>query len=131
VSQQPRASKWATMAVVASGVFMATLDASIVNVSLPIFIDELDAPFVAVQWVVLGYLLVITGMLLPAGRASEILGRKRLFLWGFAVFTLGSLTGRIRGQCVDAGGVPHRAGAGRRGHAGDQPGTGAGGISGP
>ncbi len=98
MSQQPRAGKWATMAVVASGVFMATLDASIVNVSLPTFIDELDAPFVAVQWVVLGYLLVITGLLLPAGRASEILGRKRLFLWGFAVFTLGSLLAGFAGN---------------------------------
>ena len=79
------------MAVVASGVFMATLDASIVNVSLPTLVADLDAPFVAVQWVVLAYLLVIAGLLMPAGRAAEILGRRRLFLQGFVVFTLGSL----------------------------------------
>ena len=119
------------MAVVASGVFMATLDASIVNVSLPTFIDELDTPFVAVQWVVLGYLLVITGLLLPARARIRNLGAQAPVPVGLRGVHAGLVAGRIRGQCVDAGGVPHRAGAGRRGHAGDQPGTGAGGISGP
>ena len=79
------------MLVVASGVFMTTLDASIVNVSLPTLVEELHAPFAAVQWVVLGYVLVITGLLLPAGRVAEIVGRRRLFLLGFAVFTATSL----------------------------------------
>ena len=79
------------MLVVASGVFMSTLDTSIVNVSLPTLVEELDAPFAAVQWVVLGYMLVITGLLLPAGRAAEIVGRRRLFLLGFLVFTISSL----------------------------------------
>ncbi len=79
------------MAVVASGVFMATLDASIVNVSLPTLVRELDAPFASVQWVTLSYLLVITVLLLPAGRLAQMLGPRRMFLAGFAVFTLGSL----------------------------------------
>ena len=79
------------MAVVASGVFMATLDASIVNVSLPTLVRELDAPFDRVQWVTLAYVIAITSLLLPAGRLAQIHGAKRLYLVGFLVFTLGSL----------------------------------------
>ena len=79
------------MAVVASGVFMATLDASIVNVSLPTLAHELEAPFASAQWITLAYLLVITGFLLPAGRLAQIVGTKRLFLIGLIIFTFGSL----------------------------------------
>lgn len=79
------------MAVVASGVFMATLDASIVNVSLPTLANELNASFDSVQWVSLAYLLIITGLLLPAGRLAQMHGAKPVFLTGFMIFTLGSL----------------------------------------
>ena len=79
------------MAVVASGVFMATLDASIVNVSLPTLVRELDAPFDRVQWVTLAYVIAITSLLLPAGRLAQMRGAKRLYLLGFLVFTVGSL----------------------------------------
>ncbi len=84
-------TRWATMAVVASGVFMATLDASIVNVSLPTLVRELDAPFDRVQWVTLAYVIAITSLLLPAGRLAQMRGVKRLYLLGFLVFTIGSL----------------------------------------
>ena len=79
------------MAIVASGVFMATLDASIVNVSLPTLVRELDAPFDRVQWVTLAYVIAITGLLLPSGRLAQMRGAKRLYLFGFLVFTVGSL----------------------------------------
>ena len=84
-------TRWGTMAIVASGVFMATLDASIVNVSLPTLVRELDASFDLVQWVTLAYVITITSLLLPAGRLAQMWGQKRLFLVGFLVFTLGSL----------------------------------------
>ena len=92
-SNEPPAvtTRWATMAVVASGVFMATLDASIVNVSLPTLVRELDAPFDRVQWVTLAYVIAITSLLLPAGRLAQMRGAKRLYLAGFLVFTIGSL----------------------------------------
>ncbi len=92
-SNEPPAvtTRWATMAVVASGVFMATLDASIVNVSLPTLVRELDAPFDRVQWVTLAYVIAITSLLLPAGRLAQMRGVKRLYLLGFLVFTIGSL----------------------------------------
>lgn len=88
----PRLShKWTTLGVVATSVFTATLDASAIAVSLPNLAVEFGASFDTLQWVVLGYLLVITGMLLPIGRAADALGRRRIFLGGLAVFVVGSL----------------------------------------
>lgn len=83
-------SKWIVLAVAGSGVYMATLDSGIVNVALPTLTHAFDAPVVQTQWVILGYLLCITGLLLPAGRLADIAGRKKVFLGGFVIFTLAS-----------------------------------------
>jgi EmrB/QacA subfamily drug resistance transporter len=82
--------KWPVMAAVASGLFLATIDGSIVNISLPVIEKELNAPFALVQWVILGYLLVITTLMLAIGRLADMVGKKNLFLAGYIVFTLGS-----------------------------------------
>ena len=87
----PRSHRWTTLAVVMTSVFMATLDSSAVNITLPTLAVELDATFDALQWVVLAYLLVITGLLLPFGRAADVLGRRRFFVAGLAIFVAGSL----------------------------------------
>lgn len=70
---------------------MATLDSSIVNIALPTLTQELGADLYRVKWVVLVYLFVITSLLLPFGRLSDLYGRKRVFHFGFLVFILGSL----------------------------------------
>lgn len=70
---------------------MATLDSSIVNIALPTLTQALHADLGRVKWVVILYLLTITCMLLPFGRLSDLLGRKRVFHCGYLVFTLGSL----------------------------------------
>ena len=74
-----------------TSVFMATLDSSAVNLALPTLAVELDATFDALQWVVLAYLLVITSLLLPLGRAADALGRRRLFVAGLVTFVAASL----------------------------------------
>ncbi len=79
------------MAAVAIGVFLSTIDGSIVNVALPTLAYELDAPFVAVQWVVLGYLLTLVTLMMVAGRLADVRGKKPLYAAGYLVFTLGSL----------------------------------------
>jgi EmrB/QacA subfamily drug resistance transporter len=72
------------------GAFMSTLDASIVNISLPTIVRSLDTHLTAVAWVVMAYLIVITGCLLVMGRLSDLFGQKQIYLLGFLIFTLGS-----------------------------------------
>ena len=69
---------------------MSTLGTGIVNVALPVMAEEFGASLALTQWVVLAYVLCITGLLLPAGRLADILGRKEVFLAGFVIFAAGS-----------------------------------------
>ena len=83
--------KWLVLSAVAMGIFLATIDGSIVNVALPTLSTALGADFATVQWVVLSYLLTITTLLAVVGRLADMYGRKRLYNSGFIVFTIGSL----------------------------------------
>jgi EmrB/QacA subfamily drug resistance transporter len=82
--------KWYIMLAVAMGIFLATIDGSIVNVALPTLTEGLNTDFSTVQWVVLSYLLTITTLLTIVGRLADMYGRKRLYTAGFIVFTIGS-----------------------------------------
>ncbi|MFK5953672.1 MAG: MFS transporter [Desulfobacterium sp.] len=82
--------KWHSMAAVGIGVFLATVDGSIINVSLPTLVRELHTEFSIVQWVVLAYLLTITSTMAGIGRLADMVGKKSIYSTGFAVFTLGS-----------------------------------------
>ncbi|MCC6626956.1 MAG: MFS transporter [Chloroflexi bacterium] len=84
-------SKWVVFAIATSGVFMTTLDMGVVNVALPTLTQAFGVPITISQWVILAYVLCITGLLLPMGRLADIVGRKPIFLGGFLVFTLASL----------------------------------------
>ena len=86
----PARSPWSVFAAVALGTFMATLDSSIVNVALPTLAHTFGATVTQIEWVSLSYVLTITGLLLPFGRLGDTLGRRRLFLVGLSLFTLGS-----------------------------------------
>ncbi len=83
--------KWPIMAAVSMGIFLATIDGSIVNVALPTLEAELNTSFSLVQWVVVGYLLVITTLLLSFGRWADMIGKKKIYIAGYIIFTLGSL----------------------------------------
>jgi len=82
--------KWHAMAAVGTGVFLATVDGSIINVSLPTLVRVLDSQFAVVQWVVLVYLLTITTTMLSIGRLADMLGKKQIYSLGFIIFTIGS-----------------------------------------
>ena len=82
--------KWLILSTVSVGTFMATLDGSIVNISLPKIQQAFGVDLATVEWVVVGYLLVIGAVLLPLGRLGEVLTFKRVYLAGFAVFTVAS-----------------------------------------
>src|SRR5262245_52618639 len=82
--------RWLGLAGIGAGVFMFTLDASIVNVALPTLAREFRSPLSTVQWVVLAYLLVITTLVMGAARLGDIHGRKRAYLAGLGLFTASS-----------------------------------------
>src|SRR5438094_6041157 len=85
-------SRWAVLALVALGTFMTTLDASIVNISLPSIARTFHTPIgSAVEWVIIAYLIVIAATLLTFGRLSDLVGRKSVWVVGLAIFTLGSI----------------------------------------
>ena len=87
----PARAPWSVFTAVALGTFMATLDSSIVNVALPTLARTFGASVTQIEWVALAYVLTITAFLLPFGRLGDALGRRRVFLLGLLLFTLGSL----------------------------------------
>jgi EmrB/QacA subfamily drug resistance transporter len=70
---------------------MGTLDAGIVTISLPRMMADLQTSLPVIEWVLLAYLLGITALLLPFGRLADMVGRKRVYVIGFVVFTAGSV----------------------------------------
>src|SRR4051812_14443987 len=83
--------RWRILAVVATAFFMTILDVSIVNVALPSIAEDLDFSQENLQWVITAYAITFGGFLLLGGRAADLLGRRRVFIVGVALFTLASL----------------------------------------
>jgi len=83
--------KWWTLIAVCIAIFMLLLDITIVNVALPDLARSLRASFTDLQWVVDAYALALATCVLNAGSLADLLGRKRVFIAGLAVFTGASL----------------------------------------
>ncbi|MGZ4332714.1 MAG: MFS transporter [Gaiellaceae bacterium] len=82
--------RWKALAVVCAAFFMTVLDVSIVNVALPSIGKALDFSRDNLQWVITAYSITFGGFLLLAGRAADLLGRRRVFLVGVVLFTTAS-----------------------------------------
>ena len=87
----PGTRNWLIFLMVAIGIFMATLDGSIVNIALPSIMADFGVPLATVQWVVMIYLLTVTSLLLSFGRLSDIQGRRIVYSSGLFLFSIGSL----------------------------------------
>jgi EmrB/QacA subfamily drug resistance transporter len=87
----PATNRWLILVIACLAQFMVVLDATIVNVALPAIQHGLHFSSASLQWVVNGYTLIFGGFLLLGGRAADLLGRKRLFIAGIALFSLASL----------------------------------------
>jgi EmrB/QacA subfamily drug resistance transporter len=78
------------MPALALGTLVSTLDISVVNIALPTLSRVFGAPYTTLEWVVLAYMTVITGLLLPLGRVADHVGRRRTYGTGLAVFVAAS-----------------------------------------
>ena len=88
---KPEPNRWLVLVLVCLAQFMVVLDATIVNVALPSIQAALHFTPTSLQWIVNAYTLMFGGFLLLGGRASDLLGRQRLFIAGIFVFTAASL----------------------------------------
>jgi EmrB/QacA subfamily drug resistance transporter len=83
--------RWFALALIVVAQFMVVLDVAIVNVALPAIKSDLHFSEVSLQWVITAYAIVFGGFLLLGGRLADLLGRRRMFLIGLAMFTVFSL----------------------------------------
>src|SRR5438309_7389529 len=84
-------SRWLALVVLCAGMLMIVLDATIVNVALPSIQRDLGFSQASLAWVVNAYLIPFGGLLLLAGRLGDLIGRKRVFIIGLALFTAASV----------------------------------------
>ena len=84
-------SRWQALAVLCAGTLMIIVDQTIVSVALPAIRHDLGFSEAGLAWVVNAYVIPFGGLLLLAGRIGDLLGRKRMFLAGMALFTVASL----------------------------------------
>jgi len=83
--------KWWTLAAVSFGLFMIMLDNTVVNVALPAIEHDLGAGLSQLEWIVSGYALTFAALMLTGGKLADLLGRRRVFVAGLAVFAGSSL----------------------------------------
>jgi EmrB/QacA subfamily drug resistance transporter len=95
MTSRRKAPEWMILAIACVAQFMVVLDVSIVNVALPSIGRDLHYSPTGLQWVVNAYVLTFAGFLLLGGRAADIFGRRRIYLFGLGLFTVSSLVGGL------------------------------------
>ena len=98
VTAGPDPRRWKALALVCVAFFMTILDVSIVNVALPSIKTSLDVSDTSLQWVLIAYAITFGGFLLLGGRLADLLGRRRIFMIGVAVFAGASLVCGLAGS---------------------------------
>ncbi|WP_344771716.1 MFS transporter [Nocardioides panacisoli] len=98
-SSAPR-RPWTVLALMLAAQVMVVLDVSVVNVALPSIAADLQLSSGDYQWTVSAYVLLSGGFLLLGGRMADLFDRRRMFLTGLAVFTLGSLCSGLAGSAL-------------------------------
>ena len=92
------AYKWWVFWTIATGTFFSVVDHGSVLIALPGVEAHFDATLESVQWVVVAYALVISVLLLPMGRLGDVIGRRRVYLIGTAIFVIASLGAGLSGN---------------------------------
>ena len=95
-----RANPWAVLVTLSLGFFMTLLDLTIVNIAIPDMMDGLGASLGQTLWVVSGYALTLSALIITASRLGDLRGPRNLFAVGLTVFTLGSLVSGLAGSAM-------------------------------
>ena len=82
--------KWWVCGAIAIATFSTVVDHGTLGVALPTISDHFDTDLPTVQWVIVGYALAISALLLPVGRLSDVAGRKQVFISGLVIFIIGA-----------------------------------------
>jgi EmrB/QacA subfamily drug resistance transporter len=88
-------NKWLVLAVVAVGGFMASLNSASLIIILPTLQADLHTQLINIFWVLLAYILASAVLLLTVGRMADLWGNKRIYLWGYAIFGVGSVLSAV------------------------------------
>jgi EmrB/QacA subfamily drug resistance transporter len=97
-SEELYARKWQIFGVTMIGLFMALIDVTIVNITIPTLQHEFDAPVDTVSWVLNAYNIMFAVLLVSMGRLADQFGRRSFFVGGMAIFTVGSLLCALSGS---------------------------------
>jgi predicted MFS family arabinose efflux permease len=89
-ASNPQANAWIVLAATILGSSMAFIDGTVVNVALPALQNALHASIAEVQWVVEAYALMLAALLLVGGSLGDILGRRKVYVFGVGVFATAS-----------------------------------------
>ncbi len=112
--RRPGARPGVALTIMLGAQLMIILDATVVNIALPHIQSGLHFSATSLSWVLNAYTLTFGGLLLLGGRAGDILGRRRMFLAGIALFTLASLAGGLAPNGGRAARRPRHPGRRRR-----------------
>lgn len=88
-------NRWYALVIIALGLAIVIMDATILNVSVPYMLRDLNTPFSNIQWAISGYALTIATVLITVGRVGDFWGRKKVFLLGMIVFAAGSFVASV------------------------------------
>src|ERR1700712_1372335 len=92
--------RWIALVILSSALFIIVLDNTILNVAVPTIIRDFHTEVSSLQWVISGYSLVFASLLISFGRLGDIMGRRKLFFAGAALFAVGSLVASVSQSVV-------------------------------
>ena len=88
-------NRWIALFFISLGLAIVVIDNTVLNVSVPYILRDLNSAFSDVQWAISGYSLAIATVLIPIGRVGDIIGRKKIFLIGIVIFAIGSFIASV------------------------------------
>ena len=97
ISEDSANFKWWVFGTIAFGTFISVISHASVLVALPTIAEHFKTPLSTVQWVIISETLAIAVLLLPMGRLGDLVGRRRIYIIGFAVFILAAALAGISG----------------------------------